>query len=64
MNFDIGAIFGTIGGVFESVLGGIFGIAKLPTDTGNGLLNFWRFFEAGFVFLVNLVQKLSGGLAK
>jgi len=63
MNFDIGSIFGTISGVSQQVLGFFFGAAGLSSETGNGLLNFVRFFEAGFVFLANLFTKLFSGLA-
>jgi len=63
MNFDIGSILGTVGGVFVTIQSTLFGWMGLSSETGNGLLNFGRFIEAGLVFLVNLFTKLFSGLA-
>ena len=63
MNFDISSILGTVSGFFQTALFGAFGFAGISSETGNGLVNFVKFFEAGFVFLANLFTKLFSGLA-
>jgi len=62
MNFDLGSIIGTVSGFFVSIQSVIYGAMGLSSETGNGLLNFWRLFEAGLVFLANLFTKLFSGL--
>ena len=64
MNFDLGTIFTTLSGFFQGALGGAFKLGGLSSETGNGILNFFKLFEMIGVFFVNLFTKLFGGLAK
>ena len=64
MNFDLGNIFTTLSGFFQGALGWTFTQGGLSSETGNGILNFFRAFDMFIAFLGNLFTKLFSGLAK
>jgi len=62
MNIDIGSIgsmINSVSGFFQSALGGIFGGLGLSSETGNGLLNFVKFFEVSGGLFLALFQKIA-----